>query len=86
MRFHLPLETVSYDAPPNVVGRCHPRFDNPATTGDDAATRSGLVDAAAAVESEAAAQRRSVKREIVVAPSSCPSRLVEILGVQEWRS
>ena len=32
------------------VGRCHPRFNNPATPGPDLATGAGLVNAAAAVQ------------------------------------
>ena len=32
------------------TGRCHPRFNNPATVGQDQATGHGLVNASAAVQ------------------------------------
>jgi subtilisin family serine protease len=45
------IEILTATAVDVVVGRCHPRFNQPAGPGNDVATGSGLVNASAAVES-----------------------------------
>lgn len=44
------IEALTRTATDVVVGRCHPRFNNPATTSGDLATGAGLVNAEAAVQ------------------------------------
>ena len=44
------IEALTKTAVDITAGSCHPRFNNPATSGSDLATGTGLVDAAAAVQ------------------------------------
>ena len=44
------MQAIKSTATDVIAGRCHPRFNNSAQPGDDAATGKGLVDASAAVQ------------------------------------